>query len=93
MPKYRAIVHISGLTGENPRVVRSEVDERLRKSGLQNCQIVSLDLDTPMAPRRRANEASDGLQLPAGNPGGFLLIAAVTWALLFFWWMLSATPE
>jgi hypothetical protein len=101
MPKYRAIVHVSGLTGENPRVVRSEIDEQLRKSGLENCQVVSIDLDLPVATRRRVNEAVESLQPPASRAGGFLLVAAATWALLFFctwallffWWMLSAAPE
>lgn len=94
MPKYRATVHISGLSGENPRAVRSEIDEQLRKSGLQNCRIVSIDLDAPMAPHRRTNEAVETLPPPANSARGLLLMAAAaTWALLFFWWMLSGTPE
>lgn len=93
MPKFRATVHVSGLTGESPRAVRSEIDEQLRKSGLQNCHVVSIDLDEPMAPRRRTNEAVETVPPPANNAGGLLLMAAATWALLFFWWMLSVTPE
>lgn len=93
MPKYRATVYVSGLTGDSPRAVRNEIDEQLRKSGLQNCRVVGIDLEAPMAPRRSIDETVASIPPPAGGAGGWLLIAAATWALLFFWWMLSASPE
>ncbi len=97
MPKYRATVQVSGITGESPRAVRSALDEQLRRSGLENCHVVSVDLDPPprKALMRRSTAAAPsepawGSQV---NAGGLLLAAAATWAICFFWWMLSGTPE
>jgi hypothetical protein len=94
MPKYRATVQVSGLAGENPRAVRSALDEQLRKSGLENCRIVTLDVDAPlakMAPPRSANPPpARRRQIDAG---GLLLVGAAAWAIWFFWMMLSSASE
>jgi hypothetical protein len=95
MPKYRATVHVSGLTGESPRAARAALDERLRQQGLENCRIVAIDIDAP--PLNKAMTTRPGPIQPArrgqANPGGLLLVAAAVWAIWFFWWMLSAAPE
>lgn len=90
-------MQVSGITGENPRAVRSTLDEQLRRSGLENCHVVSVDLDTP--PRRAlmgrpaAVAPSEPTWSSQANAGGLLLVAAAAWAIWFFWWMLSGAPE
>lgn len=95
MPKYRATLQLSGIAGDSPRAVRSTLDEQLRSSGLANCQVVSIDIDapieTPTGPRQRSVEGSAWQSQT--NLGGLLLVSAAAWAVWFFWWMLSATPE
>lgn len=98
MPKYQATVHVTGLTGENPRAVRSALDEQLRESGLENCRIVAVDVEgapmpagLPQAAPATAGPAKAAWRREA-NIGGLLLIAAAAWALWFFWWMLSSAP-
>jgi ferric-dicitrate binding protein FerR (iron transport regulator) len=98
MPKYQATVHVTGLTGEDPRAVRSALDEQLRKSGLENCRIVAIDVEgvpSPPALTRaaaRADTARETTWRREANIGGLLLIAAAAWAIWFFWWMLSSAP-
>jgi hypothetical protein len=95
MPKYRATVHVSGLTGEGPRAVRAALDARLREHGLENCRIVAIDIDAP--PQNSAMTMRPGPIQPArrgqAGAGGFLLVAAAVWAIWFFWWVLTAAPE
>jgi hypothetical protein len=96
MPKYRATLHVSGLSGESPRAVRSALDEQLRSSGLENCHIISIDLDVPDRGRARVGRFMD-VGAPSrreqSNAGGLLLVAAAAWAVWFVWWMLSAAPD
>lgn len=97
MPKYRATVQVNGITGENPRAVRSALDEQLRKSGLENCRVVTVDLESvPSPPPPRTSPPGAGAAEPGEtawrretNIGGLLLMAAAAWAIWFFWWMLS----
>ena len=93
MRKYRATVQVTGIAGENPRAVRSALDEQLRNSGLQNCKVVSIDIDAPRRPDRRSTEviAAESPAEQIGR-GGLLLAAAAAWAILFFWWVLSVSP-
>lgn len=95
MPKYRATVNVSGLTGKSPRAVRAALEEQLRESGLQNCGIVAIDIDAPSQskalPARRAAPAP--ARRRQDNAGALLLVAAAAWAIWFFWWVLSAAPE
>jgi len=98
MPKYQATVHVTGLTGENPGAVRSALAEQLRKSGVENCRILAVDVESgsnPNTPPRRGTPArppkESGWRREA-SIGGLLLIAAAVWAIWFFWWMLSSTP-
>jgi len=92
MPKYCATVHVSGLTGENPRAVRSALDEQLRQTGLPNVRVVHLDVDgrpsKPPDARASAPPASRTIE-----PGGLFLVAAAAWAVWFFWMMLSTGAE
>ena len=91
--KYRATVQVSGLAGDSPRAVRSALDEQLRNSGISNCQVVSIEIDAPqIVPKRPAEEAPRASAAQSGT-GGFLLVAAAAWAILFFYWMLTAAPE
>jgi hypothetical protein len=84
------------MSGENPRSVRSALDEQLRKSGLENCRIVSVDLETPPPKALIRKQGAVGVE-PAWrrqvNAGGLLLVAAAAWAIWFFWWMLSAATD
>jgi ferric-dicitrate binding protein FerR (iron transport regulator) len=98
MPKYRATVHLTGMTGENPRAVRSALDEQLRKGGFENCQIVSVDLEAPkpkpkLPVRSTAKPPNEPAWRRQANAGGLLLVAAAAWAIWFFWWMLSTSSE
>lgn len=98
MPKYRATVQVSGLAGDSPRAVRSALDEQLRKSGLENCKVVTVDVD---APRLKLSSpipvpVLDGTDEPARtriDTGGLLLVGAAAWAIWFFWLMLSSLPD
>jgi flagellar biosynthesis/type III secretory pathway ATPase len=96
MPKYRATVRVSGLTGETPRAVRAALDEQLRKSGLQNCGIVAIDIDAPpptkVAPVRRPAPAAPARR-HQNSAGELLLVTAATLAIWFFWWILTAPPD
>src|SRR5512144_1369487 len=92
MRKYRATVQVTGIAGESPRAVRSALDEQLRQIGLQNCEVVSIDLDAPTPVVRRP--AANGIVASAPpaqaqhlGAGRMLLAAAAAWALLFFWWV------
>ena len=97
MPKYQATVHVTGLTGENPRAVRSALDEQLRKSGLANCRVVAIDVEGASSPSTLARPAAPPVTPKEttwrreANIGGLLLIAAAAWAIWFFWWMLSSS--
>ena len=93
MPKYRATIHVSGLSGDNPRAVRAALDAELGKSGLQGCRIVAIDID---APPPRAFTTARRVAPPARRPmeaGGMLLVAAAAAALWFMWWMVTAVFE
>lgn len=97
MPKYRATLRVSGITGESPRAVRSTLDEQLRKSGLEHCRVVSVDLDDPpqktSVRRPPAAAPSEPAWRRQANIGGLLLVATAAWALWFFWWMLAGASE
>lgn len=100
MPRYRATVHVTGIAGDTAATVRGELEEQLRRSGLDNCRVVSVDpegLPTRPPLARRAAAAGGPLQESAwrrqSNAGGLLLVAAAAWAIWFFWWMLGATSE
>lgn len=97
MPKYRAMVRVSGITGESPKAVRTALDECLRKSGLEHCRVVIVDLEDPprtrslrRPPRFAPAEPSWRREM---NMGGLVLVAAAAWAIWFFWWMLTGTLE
>jgi hypothetical protein len=96
MPKYRATLQVSGIVGENPRSVRSALDEQLRKSGLENCRVVRVDVEAPpegALNRGRTEERTDPTWQRPSNAGGLLLVAAAAWAVWFFWWVLSGPGE
>jgi ferric-dicitrate binding protein FerR (iron transport regulator) len=97
MSKYRANLHVSGITGDSAKAARSALDEQLRKSGLDNYRVVSIDLEAPPAPaaaqRRVRTAPSEASWERQANAGGLLLVAAAAWAIWFFWWMLSAGGE
>jgi hypothetical protein len=93
MPKYRATVQVSGLTGDGPRAVRLALDEQLRKSGFEKSRVVSVEIDAPArkpaavahAPRRPVNRKLE--------VGGVLLVAASVFAFWVLWSMLTGLPE
>jgi hypothetical protein len=94
MPKYRATIHVSGLSGDNPRAVRAALDAELGKSGLRGCRIVAIDIDAPPSPR--AFSPARRVPPPARRPmeaGGMLLVAAAAAAIWFMWWMVTAAFE
>ncbi len=94
MPKYRATIHVSGLSGDSPRAVRAALDAELGKSGLQGCRIVAIDIDAPPPPRTFSPPRR--IARPARRPmeaGGMLLVAAAAAAIWFIWWMVTAAFE
>jgi hypothetical protein len=96
MPRYRATIYVTGVTGETPSAARAAVEEQLKQSGLENCRVVSVDPEGLAArPQRRAPAPPAGEQdwRRQSNAGGLLLVAAVAWAIWFFWWMLSNGHE
>ena len=101
MPRYRATVQVTGIAGDTAAAVRGELEEQLRRSGLENCRVVSVDPEglpaRPQAPRSLARNrgvaAEDSAWRRQSNAGGLLLVAAAAWAIWFFWWMLSAGAE
>lgn len=96
MPKYRATISVSGITGETPTAARAEVEALLKESGMQNCRVISVDpegLSSRPLPRPTAPVTTDPAWRRQSNAGGLLLVAAVAWAIWFFWWMLSNGHE
>jgi ferric-dicitrate binding protein FerR (iron transport regulator) len=96
MPKYRATIHVSGVDSESPSAARAAVEEQLKLSGLANCRVVSVDpegLTSRVGRRPRTPDGPDPAWRRQSNTGGLLLVAAVAWAIWFFWWMLSNGHE
>ncbi|MDX2167413.1 MAG: hypothetical protein SF182_10130 [Deltaproteobacteria bacterium] len=98
MPRYRATVHVTGIAGDTATAVRGELEEQLRRSGLENCRVVSVDpeglpLRPPPPPVRALAPSDDSAWRRQSNAGGLLLVAAAAWAIWFFWWMLTVTSE
>jgi hypothetical protein len=95
MPRYRATVHFTGIAGDTATAVRGELEEQLRRSGLENCRVVSVDPEgLPLRqPPRAVVPNEDSAWRRQSNAGGLLLVAAAAWAIWFFWWMLTATTE
>ncbi|MEO8603403.1 MAG: hypothetical protein ABI629_12575 [bacterium] len=98
MPKYRATVQVTGLPGDTPSAVRGALEEHLKRSGLENCRVVSVDPEGLPArpvglPTRATVPKEDSAWRRQSNAGGLLLVAAVAWAIWFFWWMLSAGAD
>jgi len=98
MPKYRATVHVTGIPGDTPTAVRGALEEHLRRSGLQNYRVVSVDPEGVPArpapsPIRASAASEDSAWRRQSNAGGLLLVAAAAWAIWFFWWMLSAAGD
>lgn len=94
MPKYRATVHVSGLSGDDPTAVRSALDDQLKKSGIENCRIVvEAEVRTRPIEPQPATHHPDSTWRRQANAGGLLLVAAVVWAVWFFWWMFSVTGD
>jgi ferric-dicitrate binding protein FerR (iron transport regulator) len=98
MPKYRATVHVTGIPGDTANAVRGALEEHLKRSGLENCRVVSVDPEgLPARPVALPNRPSVANENSAwrrqSNGGGLLLVAAAAWAIWFFWWMLSAGAE
>ena len=97
MPKYRATVQVSGLTGDGPRAVRTALDEQLRKSGFEKSRVVSVEIDGPthksparqlIGKARAPRPSSRGLDL-----GGLLLIGAGAVAFWVLWSLWMGMPE
>jgi len=97
MPKYRATVQVSGLTGDGPRAVRSALDEQLRKSGFEKSRVVSVEIDAPARkPTERQSAAIHVPRRPANRKlelSGVLLVAASVFAFWVLWSMLTGLPE
>ncbi len=99
MPRYRATVHFTGIAGDTATAVRGELEEQLRRSGLENCRVVSVDPEglplrpPPPPPVRAIAPSEDSAWRRQSNAGGLLLVAAAAWAIWFFWWMLTVTSE
>lgn len=95
MPKYRATIHVN-VSGETPSAVRAAIEEQLRTGGFENCRVISVDpegLTSRPVPRPAVVGHSDPHWRRQSNAGGLLLVAAVAWAIWFFWWMLSNGHE
>lgn len=87
---------MNGVSGETPTAARAAVEEQLKQGGFENCRVVSVDPEGLAArpPRPAASVANPGAAWRRqSNTGGLLLVAAVAWAIWFFWWMLSTGPE
>jgi hypothetical protein len=97
MPKYKATVHVTGLSGDSPTSVRTALDDQLKRIGLENCRIVNIEPENwTKAAASRPPAASPEVESAwrrQSNAGGLLLVAAAAWALWFFWWMFSAGAE
>jgi len=98
MPRYRATVHVTGIAGDTATAVRGELEEQLRRSGLENCRVVSVDPEGLPArpaplPLHKPVPGEESAWRRQSNAGGLLLVAAAAWAIWFFWWMLSASTE
>ena len=96
MTKYRATIHVSGITSETPTAARAELEALLRQCGIENCRVISVDpegLAARPAQRHPVAAAPDEAWRRQSNAGGLLLVAAAAWAIWFFWWMLSHGHE
>ena len=97
MPKYKATVHVTGLSGDSPTSVRTALDDQLKKIGIENCRVVAVEPEgwARAAQQQAAPHApsQDSAWRRQANAGGLLLVAAAAWAVWFFWWMFSVGPE
>lgn len=98
MPRYRATIYVTGVDGDTPSAARAAVEEQLKQSGLENCRVVAVDPEglaaaRPQQRRPPAAPSPDPEWRRQANAGGLLLVAAVAWAIWFFWWMLSNGHE
>lgn len=97
MPKYKATVHVTGLSGDSPTSVRTALDDQLKKIGIENCRIVAIEPEGWARAAQRATpqaqSSEDSAWRRQANAGGLLLVAAAAWAVWFFWWMFSVGPE
>lgn len=96
MPRYRATVQVTGVTGESPAAARMAVEQQLREGGLTNCQVISIDAEgLTSRPVRRPPPAvgREPEWRRQSNAGGLLLVAAAAWAIWFFWWLLSTGDQ
>jgi len=99
MPKFRATVQVTGISGDTPTAVRGALEEQLKRSGLENCRVVSVDPEAlpgravPRPVHATAIADEDALWRRQSNAGGLLLVAAAAWAIWFFWWMLSVGTD
>jgi hypothetical protein len=96
MPKYKATVHVTGLSGDSPTSVRTALDDQLKRIGLENCRIVTVEPENwtrAAANRPPATPEVESAWRRQSNAGGLLLVAAAAWALWFFWWMFSVGAD
>jgi len=98
MPKYRATVQVSGLTGDGPRAVRTALDEQLRKSGFEKSRVVSLEIEGPTTRKSPVRQLTGNAPAPRPSSrgldlGGLLLIGAGAVAFWVLWSLWMGMPE
>jgi len=86
MPRFRATLQLTDLSGSDHAHVRESVEESLNKAGLSHWRVLSIEDQAKVSPLVQTIPAaprSPGRR--AANLGGYLLVVAVAWALWFFW--------
>jgi hypothetical protein len=86
MPKFRAIVRLSGIEAADAASVPRTVEEQLKAAGLSRWRVLRVhDEDAPR--RRRLQRLRYRRRWRSRREGtnGLLIVAASAWAIWFFW--------
>jgi len=86
MPRYRATVQLRDIEGPDRASVKRRLQKRLDDAGLKGCQVTRVDAERgAIQPLRFPAVARPNPRRLPRDRAGLLLVAAIAWALWFFW--------
>lgn len=92
MPKFRATLRVSELTGQDPAAIQRTLEEKLKLAGVEKWRILKIEAEAAETRNAHAPASGPDRREPAPTPtaGGFLLVMAGALALWFFWYLSSS---